>query len=290
MKYEGRIIRPPSEADSLLLQVTVGCSHNRCTFCGSYQNKKFRIKSQEEIEEDIAEAARFGGYERVFLCDGDALIIPQDRLEMILESIRRHMTGVRRVGLYGNAKSILRKSREDLEVLRKLGLGIVYLGVETGNDDLLKKIRKGADSGKLVEAARRIKEAGILLSVTVLLGIGGADGGRRHALDTARILSDMDPDYIGALTVMLVPGTPLHRDHEEGAFSLPDAFGFIEELGILIAQTRLTDCFFTSNHASNYLPLRLRLPGDREKALNLINRILQEGNRNVLRPDYFRAL
>jgi len=244
----------------------------------------------EEIEEDIAEAARFRGYERVFLCDGDALIIPQERLVRILESIRGSLKGIRRVGLYGNAKSVLRKSSEDLSELRKLGLGIIYLGVETGNEELLQKINKGADYGKMVEAARRIKDAGILLSVTVLLGIGGAEGGRRHALDTARILSDMDPDYVGALTVMLVPGTPLFKNYEEGSFSLPDAFGFIEELGIIISHARLTDCFFTSNHASNYLPLRVRLPQDREKALNLISRVLQKGDRGLLRPEYFRGL
>jgi radical SAM superfamily enzyme YgiQ (UPF0313 family) len=290
MKYEGRIIRPPSEADSLLIQVTVGCSHNRCTFCGSFKDKAFRIKTQEEIEEDIQEASRFGRRDRVFLCDGDALIIPQVRLVKIIESIRRHIPGVTRIGLYGNAKSILRKTREDLEALRDLGLGMVYLGVETGNEELLRKIVKGADAARMVEAARRVKDAGIKLSVTVLLGIGGVEGGRRHALDTAKILTEMNPDYIGALTVMLVPETPLYRDYREGAFVLPDAFGFIEELGILIANVHLTDCFFTSNHASNYLPLRVRLPEEREKALHLIGRILKKGDRGVLRPEYFRGL
>jgi len=290
MKYEGRIIRPPSEADSLLIQVTVGCSHNRCTFCGAFKDKTFRIKTHEEIEEDIMEASRFGRHERVFLCDGDALIIPQDRLVRIFESIGRNIRGVKRIGLYGNTKSILRKSREELIELRELGLGIVYLGVETGSEELLKKIVKGVDYGKMVEAARRVKDAGIMLSVTVLLGIGGVDGGRKHALETARILTDMDPDYVGALTVMLVPGTPLYRDHAAGNFMLPDAFGFIEELGIMIANAQLTDCFFTSNHASNYLPLRLRLPEEKDKALSLIGKILQKGDRSALRPDYFRGL
>jgi len=290
MKYEGRIIRPPSEADSLLLQVTVGCSHNRCTFCGSFKDKTFRIKTQEEIEEDIRDASRFGGFNRVFLCDGDALIIPQARLVTIFESIRRNIPGVQRIGLYGNAKSILRKTREDLAVLRELGLGIIYLGVETGNDELLKKIVKGVDVARMIDAAHRVKDAGIKLSVTVLLGIGGVEGSRQHALDTAGILTAMDPDYIGALTVMLVPGTPLYQDWREGTFVLPDAFGFIEELGILIANARLTDCFFTSNHASNYLPLRVRLPEEKEKTLHLIGRILKKGDRGVLRPEFFRGL
>lgn len=291
MKYEGRIIRPPSEADSLLLQVTVGCSHNRCAFCGSFKDKRFRIKSFEEIEEDILEAARHGRWDRVFLCDGDALIIPQRRLVAILEAIRKHMPDVRRIGLYGNAKSILKKSSEDLTELRELGLRIVYLGVETGNEGLLKKIDKGADYRRLVEAGRRIKEAGILLSVTVLLGIGGSkDGGRQHAVDTAKILTDMDPDFVGALTVMLVKGTPLYEEWRSGAYPLPDAFHCIEELGIIIANVRLTNCFFTSNHASNYLSLRVRLPEEREKALALIGAVLKDGNRSVLKPEYFRAL
>ncbi len=290
MKYEGYIIRPPSEAGSLLLQVTVGCSHNRCTFCGSFKDKKFRIKSCEEIEEDILEAARFGTHERVFLCDGDALIIPQDRLVAIMTSVRKHIRGVKRIGLYANAKSILRKSPDELAVLKGLGLGIVYLGLETGNDDLLKKICKGADSRKMIEAGRRIKDAGILLSVTVLLGIGGRDGGGPHALDTAKVLSEMDPDFVGALTVMLVPGTPLYNDVQSGTFVLPETFSFLEELGIMIAHSRLTDCFFTSNHASNYLPLRVRLPRDKEKALELIGRIVQSGDRRALRPEIFRGL
>ncbi len=290
MKYEGGIIRPPSEADSLLLQVTVGCSHNRCTFCGSFKDKRFRIKTVEEIEEDILEAARLGRWERVFLCDGDALIIPQGKLAAILGAIRTHLPGVQRIGLYGNAKSILKKSVEELTDLRELGLGMVYLGVETGNEDLLKQIGKGADYRRMVEAGRRVKDAGILLSVTVLLGIGGNEGGRRHAVDTARILTDMDPDFVGALTVMLVKGTPLYEDWRSGAYQLPEAFSCIEELGIMIANVRLTNCFFTSNHASNYLSLRARLPEEREKVLALIDTVLKGGDRRVLRPEYFRGL
>jgi len=181
MKYEGMIIRPPSEADSLLLQVTVGCSHNKCSFCPTYKGEKFSIKSFAEIEEDILEASRYRSVEKIFLCDGDALIIPQQRLVEILSSIQRHIKGVKRVGCYANAKSILRKTPEELVQLREMGLLIVYLGVETGNEDLLKKISKGATCAQMVEAGRRIKDAGILLSVTVLLGIGGVEKSAEHA-------------------------------------------------------------------------------------------------------------
>ena len=162
MKYEGDIIRPPSEATSLLLQVTVGCSHNRCTFCPSFKDKRFRIKSLEEIEEDLVYAARrIRQVDRLFLCDGDALIIPQKRLIGILDAIRKHLPRIRRIGTYANAKSLLKKSVEELRELKERGLGIVYLGIETGNAELLQKIRKGATYEQIVEAAKRVKDAGI---------------------------------------------------------------------------------------------------------------------------------
>ncbi|HEX9156450.1 MAG TPA: radical SAM protein, partial [Syntrophales bacterium] len=182
MKYEGDIIRPPSEATSLLLQVTVGCSHNRCTFCPSFKDKRFRIKSLEEIEEDLEYASRrIRQVDKLFLCDGDALIIPQKRLIEIFEAIRKHLPGIRRIGTYANAKSLLKKSVEELLELKERGLGIVYLGIETGNEVLLRKIRKGGTYEQIVEAARKVKEAGITLSVTVLLGIGGVEKSMEHA-------------------------------------------------------------------------------------------------------------
>lgn len=290
MKYEGNVIRPPSEAYSLLLQVTVGCSHNKCTFCSAYKGEKFRIKSREEILEDILEASQYRRVERVFLCDGDALIIPQPRLVEILELIRKHIRGVERVGLYANAKSILRKSVEELRQLKDLGLGICYLGVETGNEDILKAIHKGVTYDQMVAAGRRIKEAGIDLSATILLGIGGVEKSVEHALDTARILTDMDPDYVGALTVMVVPGTPLHDDYVAGRFVLPDTFGFLKELGLIIAHSNFTNCFFTANHASNYLPIRARMPEEKEATVAMIQRVIDEADKKVLRPEYLRGL
>jgi radical SAM superfamily enzyme YgiQ (UPF0313 family) len=290
MKYEGMIIRPPSEANSLLLQVTVGCSHNKCSFCPTYKSEKFRIKSFAEIEEDILEASRYRAAEKIFLCDGDVLILPQKRLVEILSSIQRHIRGVKRVGCYANAKSILRKTPEELAELRELGLQIVYLGVETGNEDLLKMISKGATHAQLVEAGRRIKNARIALSVTVLLGIGGIAKSVEHAFDTAKILTDIDPDYVGALTVMVVPGTPLYEDYVKGVFVLPDTFGFLKELEIMIAHSAFTNCFFTSNHASNYLPVRSRMPEGKEKTIKLIQSVILSGDNRRLRPEYLRGL
>lgn len=284
------IIRPPSEAGSLLLQVTTGCSHNRCTFCGSFMGKRFRIKSFEEIEEDILEAAMYGPIERVFLCDGDALIIPQKKLAPILESVNRHIKGVKRIGIYANAKSALRKTPSELKELRDLGLKIAYLGVETGNDELLKRIRKGVDSRQLVEACHEIKNAGIALSVTVILGIGGKEKSITHAVDTAKILTEIDPHYVGALTIMLVPETPLYEEYLAGKFVLPNNFDFLEELGLIVAHSDFTNCFFTSNHASNYLPIRARLPQDRDRTVQLIYNVIQSKNRGALRPEYMRGL
>ena len=291
MKYEGDIIRPPSEATSLLLQVTVGCSHNRCTFCPSFKDKRFRIKSLEEIVEDLEYASRrIRQIDRLFLCDGDALIIPQKRLLEILEAVRKHLPGVRRIGTYGNAKSILRKSVEELRELKEHGLGIVYLGIETGNEELLRKIRKGATCHQIVEAGRRVKEAGITLSATVLLGIGGIEKSTEHARDTARILTDVDPDFAGVLTVMIVPGTPLDEERKAGAFVLPGTFDLLKELGVILSGARFSNCFFTANHASNYLPIRARMPRDREKVVQLIDEVVRRSDASMLRPESLRGL
>jgi radical SAM superfamily enzyme YgiQ (UPF0313 family) len=290
MDYEGFIIRPPSEAYSLLLQVTVGCSHNKCTFCGTYRQKKFRIKSLEQIKKDLREASHYENVEKVFLCDGDALIIPQTRLEEILKLIDDNLPNINRIGTYANAKSILRKSVDELKKLRDLGLKIIYLGVETGNIELLQKIKKGVTYEQMLEASRRVKEAGIILSVTVLLGLGGLEKSIEHAIDTAKILSDMDPDYVGALTLMLVPETELYEDYLAGRFVLPDKFGFIRELYLMIANSNFTNCYFTSNHASNYLPVKAYLPREKEKILKMISSVINEKDLSQIRPEYLRGL
>lgn len=290
MKYEGMIIRPPSEARSLLLQITVGCSHNKCTFCATYKGERFRIKTFEEIEEDIIEASGYGYIDKIFLCDGDAMILPMRKLVPILESINTHIKGVQRIGLYANAKSILRKTPEELAQLRNLGIKIAYLGMETGNDDILQAINKGVNSRQMVEAGRKIKEAGITLSITVLLGIGGKERSMEHALDTARVLTEIDPEYVGALTVMVVPGTPLYEEQVSGRFEIPDQFGFLKELGVMVTNSHFTDCLFTSNHASNYLPIRARMPREKDGAVSLIQHVIESSNKGVLRPEYLRGL
>jgi radical SAM superfamily enzyme YgiQ (UPF0313 family) len=219
----------------------------------------------EQIKKDLREARSYDNVDRVFLCDGDALIIPQPRLEEILKLINSNLPNINRIGTYANAKSILRKSIDELKNLKALGLEIIYLGLETGNAELLQKIHKGVTCEQMVEAARRVKEAGITLSVTVLLGLGGIDHSIEHAIDTAKILSDMDPDFVGALTLMFVPETELYEDYLAGRFVLPDKFGFIRELYLMIDKSNFTNCYFTSNHASNYLSVKAHLPRDKEK-------------------------
>jgi radical SAM superfamily enzyme YgiQ (UPF0313 family) len=289
MHYEGYCIRPPSEAQSILLQVTLGCSHNKCTFCGTFADKPFRIKDEEIILKDIKYASRYMQHqERLFLMDGDALIIPQKRLMWILERIREHLPWVKRVGAYANTKGIKLKSLEELIALREKGLGILYLGVETGDDEVRKKILKGSTSKECIEMGRKVKDAGIKLSVTVLLGIAGKDKSLEHARLTGELLSAMDPDYIGALTVMFVPGTPLYEDHKRGEFVLPDEMGLLMELREMIIHTNITRGLFFSNHASNYLPVRARLPRGKQEAIEQIDTALTGNVR--LKPEWMRAL
>lgn len=289
MHYEGYCIRPPSEADSILLQVTLGCSHNRCTFCGTYGDKRFRIKDDQIILSDILYASRhMRGQDRLFLMDGDALIIPQPRLMWILDRIREHLPWVKRVGAYANVKGIKKKSVEELKQLRGNNLGILYYGVETGDDEIRAAIRKGSTAATCIDMGRRVKEAGITLSVTVLLGIGGRDKSLRHARATGELLSAMDPDFVGALTVMLVPGTPLYQDYVNGTFELPDEAGILLELREMIAATELTRGYFFSNHASNYLPVKASFPGGKQKALDLIDAALR--GEVGLTPEWMRAL
>jgi len=289
MHYEGYCIRPPSEANSILLQVTVGCSHNRCTFCGSYKEKRFRIKEDQIILSDILFASKYmKGQDRVFLMDGDSLIIPQKRLMWILDRIKEHLPWVRRVGAYANAKGIKKKSLEELSQLRENGVGILYLGVESGDEETLRNIHKGTSAQNLIDMGRKVREAGMKLSVTVLLGIAGRERSLEHARATGELLSAMDPNYVGALTVMLIPGTPLYEDLRSGKFQLPTERELLLELREMIVRTHLTMGLFFSNHASNYLPIRAKLPRGKQEAISLIDRALR--GEIPLKPECMRAL
>jgi len=289
MHYEGMIIRPPSEANSILLQVTVGCSHNKCTFCGTYTGERFKIKSNDIIMQDIAFAKEYCQRQRrLFLCDGDALIIPQKRLLKILKAIEENLPWVTRAGVYANAKSIQMKSSEELAELKEHGLAIAYMGLETGDDVTLKAVRKGASAEKMIKMGKKIRAAGIKLSITVLLGLAGRQRSMVHARETGRVLSAIDPEYVGALSLMLVPGTPLADQYEIGDFELLEPQEMLQELRGMIEHTHLTRGLFHANHASNYLPIRARLPKDRETTLAQIDQAL--AGDVSLKPEWMRAL
>jgi len=292
MDYIGHVIRPPSEAYSMIIQVTVGCSHNMCTFCGTYKDQKFRIKDMPTIKRDIDEASNCGyPFTKAFLADGDVLILPNETILEIIAYIREKNPKITRIGVYGNTKAILKKTPEELTELKKAGLGIIYQGIESGNETILRKVRKGALPHKMIETAHKVMDADILLSQTVLLGLGGTEMSREHATDTGRLLGEMSPDFAGALTVMLIPGTPLYADMRAGRFSLPDKFGMLEELRLMIQNMNVRKrCFFTSNHASNYLPIRAWIPDDQKKVLTMISEVLKKRDESLLKPEHMRAL
>jgi len=287
--YVGNCIRPPSEAYSILIQATLGCSHNKCTFCGTYNDKRFAIKDRAILEQDLRFAEKHCRHQnRVFIMDGDALIMPMRHWEWLLGEIKRRLPWVTRVGTYANSKGVALKSDEELRRLRELGLGIVYYGVESGHPQVLEDIKKGATPEKLITQGRRLKQAGIKLSVTVLLGIGGVQRSLEHARATGRLLSEMDPDYVGALTLILLADTPLGRAAQRGEFVLPDKMGLLAELREMMAHTDLSGGLFYANHASNYVPVKARLPQDKERALALLDAAL--AGKVQLKPEWMRAL
>jgi radical SAM superfamily enzyme YgiQ (UPF0313 family) len=299
--FVGRIYRPPSEAHSLLLQVSVGCSWNRCSYCDMYRDKQFKVKPWSIIEKDLQEAAamieatgrrrfQFAGFDRVFLCDGDALILSTSKLIQILEGIRKYLPWVKRVSTYGDTRSVKKKSVEDLRQLRELGLGMIYHGMETGDDEVLTLIDKGGTQAEAIETAQKLKEAGLKHSVMVLLGVGGEAFSRQHAENTAKTLTRMDPPFVGALTTTVVPETPLHRLQVAGDFTLPGKFAMLQELRTIVSESTFSNCRFSANHASNYLPLRGTLPQDKEEMLLLLDEIIASEDESLLVPDGLRAL
>jgi radical SAM superfamily enzyme YgiQ (UPF0313 family) len=288
MHYEGFIIRPPSEADSILLQVTLGCSHNKCTFCGAYKEKRFTIQDDAIIEADIDYASRnFRFQKRVFLIDGDALIIPQQRLVKILSSIREKMPWIHRVGIYANAKGILRKTDDELAQLRDLGLGVVYFGLESGDAQVLQDVNKGHSPERMIEAGRKIRTAGMKLSVMVILGLAGRERSLEHARATGEALSSIDPNYVGVLTLMIYPGTQLAAQVNAGRFELLTPHEMLKELREMLSNTNMTRGLFFANHASNYLPLRVKMPADKEKAIQALDSALN--GQTALKPEWMRG-
>jgi radical SAM superfamily enzyme YgiQ (UPF0313 family) len=289
MRYVGNIFRPPSEADSLLLQATIGCSHNRCTFCAMYRDKRFRVRRIEDVLEDI-EAAReyYGrGVRRAFLCDGNALILPKPHLLRILIRLERAFPDLQRVGVYANARDLLSKSSEDLQELASHRLSIFYLGLESGSDAILRQIDKGATAAEMVAGVRHGMSTGMKSSVIYLLGLGGRRQWQENAIESARAVSEMNPNYLSALTVTVVPGTPLAKQLRAGEFELPEPAEFAAELRLFLERVDVKATVFRSNHASNYVPLAGRLPKDKER---LVAELTEAIRHHRFRPEYLRGL
>jgi radical SAM superfamily enzyme YgiQ (UPF0313 family) len=291
MRYHGTVIRPPSEANSYILQVTYGCSHNDCTFCGTYPDKPFRVRSPDDVLEDIRSAgSAWAGTRRVFLADGNAMVLSTGRMAAILDALSSTFPGLQRVGAYANARDLLGKSRDELALLRSKGLKILYLGLESGSDEVLRRINKGSTSSQMIDGVRRAREAGMRVSVIALLGIGGPELSLEHAQATGRVVSAMDPRYLSLLTLMLVPGTPLHQQWQDGVFEMMDPESLLAELRHVIQHLEgLRGCVFRTNHASNYLPLAGTLPKDKHRLLDTLDAALLQGKR-ALRPEAWRGL
>ena len=288
--YEGSVFRPPSEARSLILQATIGCSHNKCTFCISFQDKEFRIKSFEQIKKDVeAVLPYYKNTKRIFLADGNALVIPTKDLLKILNILTDNFPNLERIGIYASPQDIRKKTVEELKQLKETGLGIIYVGLESGSDMILKKVKKGALSKQMIEAAIKVKEAEITLSVIFILGLGGKKYTKEHATETAKILSKMDPDFIGALTLMVVKGTPIYEEVKNKELEILNPRGVFEELRILIKNLNITHCVFRANHASNYLPVGGTFPEDKEMILKRLDKILHMKDVSF-KPEWLRAL
>lgn len=288
--YEGNIFRPPSEAYSILLQVAVGCSHNKCTFCNSYRDKKFHLRTLEDIKENLwALKNYYGRGEKVFLTDGDALCLNNKKLLAIISEIYKVFPECKRICSYGSAKDILNKSVDELKELKAAGMDIIYVGCESGCDEVLKRVQKSGDRDALIRAIKRLREAGLRSSVTFISGLGGKELWCEHAIDSASLINESNPDYVSFLTLQMRPGAPIIEEIENGSFQLLSSGEVLDELELVFENLHPDGpCIFRSNHASNYLVLAGTLPDDTSKLIAEIR--AAKSNPNMLRPESLRAL
>ncbi|MFH1226470.1 MAG: radical SAM protein [Planctomycetota bacterium] len=288
MRYEGNIIRPPSEADSYLLQITYGCSHNKCAFCGTY-DQKFRVRPLDDVLTDIAMAGKYVPHtRRVFLCDGDAMLLPNKQLLKILKALAMVFPELQRVGIYANARDIIKKTDAELSELSAHKLTIAYIGLESGNDEVLRRVNKGASAAQMIESVRKAQANGIKMSVIGLIGLGGKELSKQHALDTAKAVNLMNPRYFSLLTLMIVTGTPLAADYESGKFELPEAEDMVKEIRLVVENIDSNQTIFRANHASNYAPLAGTFNKDKARLLAEIDSYLKGDNN--FRPEFMRGL
>lgn len=291
MRYEGSVYRPPSEAYSVIIQATIGCSHNECTFCSMYKDKKFRIRKLHEIIEDLEMArTHCQRVEKIFLADGNALALKTENLKVILNKIKELFPECHRVGIYSAPKDILRKSAEELKLLHDLGLSIAYLGIETGSDKILGRIKKGVTSEEIIQAGKKIMASGIKLSTTLISGLGGKENWREHALASAEVANAINPDYLALLTLLIQPGTEMYEEVQNGTLQLLTPKEVMLETEVFIKNLKVDHCIFRSNHASNYVALAGTLPQDKEQLLSIIHQALKEEDGDYYKEEVFRRL
>ncbi len=290
MRYEGTVYRPPSEAGSLIIQLTIGCARNTCTFCDMYKDKSFRIRPLEEVVEDLEMARNYYNrvqIRRIFLADGDALIVKTEDLLYILEKCHAYFPEVERISVYGAPKDILGKTPEELRQLKAAGLDMVYMGLESGDDDVLRETKKGVTAEEMIAAGKKVKDADMILSMTLISGLGGKKRWREHALNSARVVSAIKPEYIGFLTLMVEPGTELYEQHARGEFTLLDPQEVLDETELFIRNVDAEGTMFRANHASNYIALGGTLNKERDVILAQIE---ESRKRSRFRSDMFRGI
>ena len=290
MRYEGTVYRPPSEAGSLIIQLTIGCARNTCTFCNMYKDKKFRIRPLEEVAEDLAMARKYYSrikVRRIFLADGDALIVKTKDLLYIIDKCKEYFPEVERISVYGAPKDILGKTPQELRQLREAGLDMVYMGLESGSDAVLQAVKKGVTAAEMIEAGKKVREAGMVLSMTVISGLGGKRLWREHALGSAEVISAIKPEYVGFLTLMVESGTEMYDELNRGEIELLDPQEVLDETELFIRNVDAEGTMFRSNHASNYIALGGTLNADRAQILAQIE---TSRKRSKFRPDVFRGI
>lgn len=290
MRYEGTVYRPPSEASSLIIQLTIGCARNTCTFCAMYKDKTFRVRDLQEVVEDLEMARKYYArikVRRIFLADGDALIVKTDDLLYILSKCKEYFPEVERISVYGAPKDIIHKTPEELKQLKQAGLDMVYMGLESGDDEVLKEVKKGVTAAEMIEAGQKVRAAGMVLSMTIISGLGGKKRMKEHALNSAKVITAIKPEFVGFLTLLLEPGTPMYEQYRAGELDLLTPEEVLDETELFIENVDAEGTVFRANHASNYIPLAGTLNQDKSKILEQIKRSKQQSN---YRPETFRGL
>lgn len=291
IQYQGRVYRPPSEADSLILQATLGCSYNDCTFCGMYRDKPFRVRKLPELMAEIGWAREnLGDVQKIFLADGDALIAKTEYLEELTHACYAAFPSLRRVSCYASPQALDKRTVEEMTRLREAGLTQYYLGVESGHDEVLTNLKKGIDATNMIRVAQKATDAGVKLSTMILLGVGGRRLSREHALESARVINAIQPRFVSTLVVTPVEGTPLHDQAMAGAFDDLTPAELTLELRTFVAGLELKSTIFRSNHASNYLPLGGTLPKDKQRLVAELDAVLVSEDPRNYRPEWVRGL